>query len=49
MNEIKSNGTRDVEDYSVIIYIVQKGDTLWNIAKKFGSNKNNTYLCTVKF
>lgn len=37
MNEIKSNGPRDLEDYSVIIYIVQKGDTLWNIAKKFGS------------
>ena len=25
------------EDYSVIIYVVRKGDTLWKIAKKFGS------------
>ena len=41
MNEIKSNGPRDLEDYSVIIYIVQKGDTLWNIAKKFGSTVDN--------
>ena len=37
MNEIQSNGAREIEDYSIIIYVVQKGDTLWNIAKKFGS------------
>ena len=37
MNEIQSNGERESEDYSVIMYIVKKGDTLWNIAKEFGS------------
>lgn len=37
MNEIQSNGERQAEDYSVIMYIVKKGDTLWNIAKEFGS------------
>ena len=26
-----------LEDYSVIIYMVKNGDTLWKIAKKFGS------------
>ena len=30
----KEEGTSD-QDYSVIVYIVKKGDTLWNIAKKF--------------
>ena len=25
------------QDYSIIIYIVKKGDTLWQIAKQFGS------------
>lgn len=37
MDEIQTNGTREEEDYSVVMYIVKKGDTLWNIAKKFGS------------
>ena len=27
----------DLEDYSVIIYVVKDGDTLWKIAKKYGS------------
>ena len=41
MNEIKSNGARETDDYSVIIYIVQRNDTLWKIAKKFGSTVEN--------
>ena len=26
-----------MEDYSVIIYVVRSGDTLWKIAKRYGS------------
>ncbi len=37
MDEIKLNGERDIEDYNIIIYVVKKDDTLWEIAKKFGS------------
>lgn len=37
MDEIQANGEREAEDYSIIMYIVKKDDTLWNIAKKFGS------------
>ena len=37
MNEIQANGEREAEDYSIIMYIVKKGDTLWKIAKRFGS------------
>lgn len=37
MDEIQTNGEREAEDYSIVMYIVKKGDTLWNIAKKFGS------------
>ena len=37
IDEIQENGTREEQDYSIIIYIVKSGDTLWNIAKKFGS------------
>ena len=33
----KSEGEREAQDYSIILYIVKKGDTLWNIAKEFGS------------
>ena len=27
----------EMEDYSVIIYVVRSGDTLWKIAKRYGS------------
>ena len=37
MDEIQSNGEREAQDYSIILYIVKKGDTLWSIAKEFGS------------
>lgn len=37
MNEIQTNGEREAEDYGLILYIVKKGDTLWKIAKRYGS------------
>lgn len=37
IENIEEAGTREAQDYSVIIYIVKKGDSLWKIAKKYGS------------
>ena len=37
IDEIETNGEREEEDYSIIMYIVKKGDSLWKIAKMFGS------------
>ncbi len=37
MDEIQTNGEREEQDYSIIMYIVKKDDTLWKIAKQFGS------------
>ena len=37
IDEIEKTGEREEEDYSIIMYIVKKGDTLWKIAKMFGS------------
>lgn len=37
MDEIQTNGEREEEDYSIIMYIVKKDDTLWKIAKQLGS------------
>ena len=37
MDEIQINGEREEQDYSIILYIVKKGDTLWKIAKQYGS------------
>lgn len=37
IDEIETNGEREEEDYSIIMYIVKKGDSLWKIAKLFGS------------
>lgn len=37
IDEIQTNGEREAQDYSIIMYIVKKDDTLWKIAKQFGS------------
>ena len=37
MNEIQTNGEREAQDYSLILYLVKKGDSLWQIAKRYGS------------
>ena len=37
IDSIQEEGEREEQDYSLVIYIVKKGDTLWNIAKEFGS------------
>ena len=37
IDSIVEDGEREEQDYSLIIYVVKKGDTLWNIAKEFGS------------
>ena len=37
IDEIEELGQREEQDYSLIIYIVKKDDSLWKIAKKFGS------------
>lgn len=37
IDDVKEAGNRENQDYSLIIYIVKKGDTLWEIAKRFGS------------
>ena len=37
IDDIELTENTNIEDYSLIIYIVKKGDTLWNIAKKLKS------------
>lgn len=37
INDISTTPQEDLEDYSVIIYVVKQDDTLWKIAKKYGS------------
>ena len=37
INDVEEEKEREEQDYSIVIYIVKKGDTLWNIAKEFGS------------
>ncbi len=37
IDEIQTNGEREEQDYSILMYIVKKDDSLWKIAKRFGS------------
>lgn len=41
IEEISVDEKRDTPRYSLVIYFVKKGDTLWNIAKKFNSTIDN--------
>ena len=37
ISDITMEEEEELEDYSVIIYVVKNGDSLWKIAKRFGS------------
>ncbi len=37
IEELNVEENREMEDYSLVLYIVKQGDTLWTIAKKFRS------------
>lgn len=37
IDEVSIDETRNKEIYSIVIYFVKSGDTLWNIAKRYGS------------
>lgn len=37
IDNITEDESRSVEKYSIVIYYTKPGDTLWNIAKRFGS------------
>lgn len=37
ISEVSTEEDENLEDYSVVIYVVKTGDSLWKIAKKFGS------------
>ena len=37
ISNITMEDEENTEDYSVIIYVIKSGDTIWKIAKKFGS------------
>jgi nucleoid-associated protein YgaU len=35
IDEVEQEESESNQDYSVVVYIVKPGDTLWNIAKRF--------------
>lgn len=35
IDEVEQEESNNTQDYSVVVYIVKPGDTLWNIAKRF--------------
>ena len=37
ISDVTVEEIENLEDYSVIIYVVKSGDTIWKIAKRFGS------------
>ena len=41
IEELEEKELEDKEEYSIIVYFVKAGDTLWNIAKKFRSTVEN--------
>ena len=41
IEEINIDESRNIQRYSLIIYFVKPGDTLWNIAKRFRSTVSN--------
>ena len=38
IDDVQTTGVREEEDYSILMYIVKPGDSLWKIAKEFGSS-----------
>ena len=41
IDEINNVENRNREKYSIVIYYTRKGDTLWKIAKRFGSTMDD--------
>ena len=41
INPVKLKELEDKEEYSIIVYFVKTGDTLWNIAKRYRSTVEN--------
>ena len=41
IEDLEEKELEDKEEYSIIVYFVKAGDTLWNIAKKFRSTMEN--------